>query len=152
MISDGEQGDLPRLDRRGSRVNREQLDVQRIQVIYTNALISIPKESTERGGGGHTNRDHALTIIIQILHQSLAQTIHLPPTTLRMIPGQESTLLLQLTHQIRQFLHHALIRAEILLLGQHQTEIEDEFIAVVPVRLDADRIAQDTVPIRADLK
>ena len=69
-----------------------------------------------------------------------------------MIPRQKPTLLFQLAHQVRQFLHHTLIRAEILLLGQHQTEIEDEFIAVVPVRLDADRIAQDAVPIRADLE
>ena len=45
LISDGEQGDLPCLDRRGSRVNREQLDVQRIQVIYTHALISILKKA-----------------------------------------------------------------------------------------------------------
>lgn len=48
LISDGEQGDLPCLDRWRSRVNREQLDVQRIQVIYTNALVSLKK--AERGG------------------------------------------------------------------------------------------------------
>ena len=68
-----------------------------------------------------------------------------------MIPGQKPTLLLQLAHQIGQLLHYALIRAEVLLRRQHHAEVEDELIAVVPVRLDADRVAQDAMTIRANL-
>ena len=68
-----------------------------------------------------------------------------------MIPRQEPTLLFQFPHQIRQFLHHALVRAKIPLLRQHHTEVEDELIAVVSLRLDTDRIAENAVTVRADL-
>ena len=68
-----------------------------------------------------------------------------------MIPGQESTLLFQSAQKIRQFLHHALVRAEILLFGEDQAEIEYELIAIVPLRLHADRVAQDSVDVCAYL-
>jgi hypothetical protein len=68
-----------------------------------------------------------------------------------MIPGEESILLFQPMHQIRKLLHHAFVRAKVLLLGQNQAEVEDELIAVVSERFHADRIAQYPVSICAHL-
>ena len=112
------------------------------------ANVSLHLNSLE---GALTDRNHTLAIIIQILHQGLTKTIHLPLPTPRMIPGQESTLLFQSAQKIRQFLHHALVRAEILLFGEDQAEIEYELIAIVPLRLHADRVAQDSVAVCAYL-
>lgn len=55
-------------------------------------------------------------------------------------------------HQVCYLLHHAFIGAEIVLFCENDTEIEDEFIAIVARRLHTDWIAQDTVSISADLQ
>lgn len=68
-----------------------------------------------------------------------------------MISGQEPILLLQLAHQIRQLLHHTLERAKVLLLREHDAEVEDELIAVIALRLDANRVAQNPLAVRAHL-
>ena len=99
-----------------------------------------------------TNRDHALAVIVEILHQHLAETIDFAGATFREIPRQEPILLFQRMHHIGQFLHHTPVRAEVVLLGQHQTKVEDELIAVVAGRLHADWVAQNTVSIGADLQ
>lgn len=54
-------------------------------------------------------------------------------------------------HQIGKLLHHTFVRAEVLLLGQNQAEVEDELIAVIPGRFHADRVAQYPVSICAHL-
>lgn len=110
-------------------------------------LTGLPRPAEEK----LTNRNHTLAIIIQILHQSLAKTVHFSLSALRMIPRQEPALLLQSAHEIRQLLHHTLVRAKIFLLGEYNAEIEDELVAVVPWRLDADGVAQDAISIRAYL-
>lgn len=68
-----------------------------------------------------------------------------------MIPRQESILFFQPMHQIGKLLHHTFVRAEVLLLGQNQAEVEDELIAVIPGRFHADRVAQYPVSICAHL-
>lgn len=78
-----------------------------------------------------TDWNHAFTVVVQILHHSLTQTINLSLAALGSIARQEPFLLLQPAHQIGQFLRHALVRTEILLLGQDKAKVEDEFIAVV---------------------
>lgn len=64
-----------------------------------------------------------------------------------MVPGQESILLLQFPHQIGQLLYNALERAKVLLLREDDTEIEDELIAVIPLRLDTDRVSQNPLTV-----
>lgn len=55
-------------------------------------------------------------------------------------------------HHIGQLLHHTLVGAEILLLGQHHAKVEDELIAVVARGFHADWVSQNTVTIGADLE
>lgn len=124
-----------------------------MKVSYTSSDAGFcPLDYREKKRGHHTNRNHALAVIVQILHQRLAQTVHLPLPALRMVPRQEPALLLQAMHQMCQLLHDALVRAEVLLLGQHDAEIEDELIAVVARRLHADRVPEDAIPARAYLQ
>lgn len=94
---------------------------------------------------------HALAIIIQVLHQHLTETVHLAFAAFGEIPRQKPILLLHSMHQICQFLYHALVRAKIVLLGQHDTEVEYELIAVVAGRFHADGISEDAVSVCAHL-
>lgn len=55
-------------------------------------------------------------------------------------------------HQVCQLLYHALVLAEIILLGQHDAKVEYELIAVVAGRLHADRVSEDAISICAHLK
>ena len=68
-----------------------------------------------------------------------------------MISGQKAILFLQSVHQIGQFLNDTLIRAEVFLLREHNTEIEDKFISIVAEGLHANRVAQNAVAIGAHL-
>ena len=99
-----------------------------------------------------TNGYHALAIIVQVLHQHLTKTVDFALAILREISRQKPTLLLQGMHQIGQFLYHALVRAEILLLGQHYTKVEDELISVVAGGFHADRISENAVAIHAHME
>jgi hypothetical protein len=100
----------------------------------------------------HTNRNHALAIIIQILHQRLTQTVHLPLSAFREIPRQEPILLLEAVHQIRQLLNDALVHAEVLVLGQDEAKVEDELVPVIAGGLHADGVAQDAISACAYLQ
>jgi hypothetical protein len=100
---------------------------------------------------GPTDWNHALAIVVQVLHQRLAQAVYLPLTTFGMISRQESILFLQPMHQIRQFLNNAFIAAEVFLLRQHQAEVEDELITIVSRGLHANRITENTKSVCAHL-
>jgi hypothetical protein len=99
-----------------------------------------------------TQRNHALAIVVQVLHQHLTQRIHLPCILLREVLGQEPTLLLQTPHQIRQLLHHAFVRAEVRIFRQNDTEIEDKLISIIFDAFHADWISHNSIAIAADLE
>ena len=65
---------------------------------------------------------------------------------LLLIPTQQSPNPFQLPKNPRQLPHHALEACKVLLFLQHNTDIEDIFIPIVPRRVDnADGVADDAV-------
>lgn len=109
--------------------------------------------------GIHTNRCHTLAIIIQILEYHLTNRIHLPSTTflplssfqLSLLTTQQPPTPLQLSKHTRQLPNHALKRRKVPPLIQHNRNIEDILVSVIPTRIDdADGVADDAVAVGAD--
>ena len=99
-----------------------------------------------------TDGDHALAIIVEVLHQHFTEAMNLAFATFREVARQEPILLLQRVHKVRQFLDNALVCAKVILFGQHQTEVEDKLIAVVASRFHTDWVTQNTIAICTDLE
>lgn len=77
--------------------------------------------------------------------------MHFSLSALGRILRQEPRLFLQLAHNISQFLDHAFETTPLLLLREHNAEIEDELIAVVDGRLQAHGRPENAIAVRADL-
>lgn len=139
---------MPCFNRSRRRVGREEFNIEGVEIIC-GSLVSISAVSTARG---LTNWNHALAVVVQVLHQHLAQRINLPRILLREIFRQELTLLLQPPHEIRQLLNHTLVRAEVTIFCKNYAEVEYKLIAVICGASQANRISEDSVAIVADLK
>lgn len=93
-----------------------------------------------------TNWNHALRIIIQILQHLFDERKHPRGGTL---VAQKATLLLERLEQLRHLPDDALVRAVLDRLVEHDGKVEDELVARVLAVLDAHRVAQDPVLVRA---
>jgi hypothetical protein len=71
------------------------------------------------------------------------------PQLLVLLPGQEQALLLQVSKQVRHLAHNGRVAGEVVVLVQHDGEVEDELVAVVPRVLDAHRVRDDTEAVDA---
>lgn len=89
LIPHCKQWDVPCLDRWRGRIYREQLYVQCVELVFDLSVAIIPRLEVD----GHTNRNHALAIIIEILHQHLTETVYLPLAILGKVARQETALL-----------------------------------------------------------
>lgn len=63
---------MPGLDEWRGGIYWEELDIKSIQVVYGTGQLC-----RRRAGHGHTNGNHALAIIIQVLHQHLTKAVNL---------------------------------------------------------------------------
>lgn len=109
-----------------------------------------------------TNGYHALAVIIEVFKHHLTERIHLGTTTIALFSSQyqslnallftqEISLLFQVSKQSRKLPDHARVRAKTGILVKHNTEVEDEIIALIfLVVVDADRVAYDAVLVGAD--
>lgn len=127
---DSEEGHLPGFDGRWGRVGGEELDVEGVEVV---------------------DGDHAFAVVVQVFHQDFAETVDLAAVSLGRVRGEEVGLLFKTPHEGSELLNDGLVGTEGLILGEDEAEVEDEFIAVVVGRFDADGIAEDSVAFFADL-
>lgn len=120
-----------------------------------------------------TDRNHALSIIVQVLKHHLTQRIHFTSTpdpkrtyallanTRSSIPliiphalllsTQKTPLLFQPTKQAPHFPHDlAIARPVRLVLANHESEVEHEFIAAVLALADAHGVPDDAVVVGAE--
>ena len=55
-------------------------------------------------------------------------------------------------HQVSQLPHHAFVCAEIIFLGQDETEVEDKLISVISSRFHTDWVSQNPISVGANLE
>ena len=105
--------------------------------------------------GRLTNRNHALSVVIQILPHYLQQPFHAPPTlrlrnnpaglALHLLPAQVAILHLHLGKRHGQPPHDPLVGHAVDVCFQHDTKVEDELVPDILVVGDEYGVAQDDV-------
>lgn len=120
---------MMREQRRRRRVGGEELDVERVVVI---------------------DGDHRFAVVVQVLEQDLAQGVDLARVGRRDIAAEEARLLLERAQQRRELERHRQVRRELGGAVEHEAEIEEELVARVEGRRQADRMAEDPVRIGDD--
>lgn len=84
----GEERDVPGLDARRVGQRREEFDVERVEFV---------------------DGDHAFTVVVQVFHEHLTQTVDLARVAGGVVVGQEMGLLFQTAHQVGQLLDHRFV-------------------------------------------
>lgn len=144
---DRRQRNMPGLDWRWGRVQREQLDVDCITLVWP--IVSQADLSKYfMDESEHTDRDHALAVVVQVFHDHLTNVtyIHLSFSPLLSRPRQPPTLLLASSEQPRDLPHHAQVTAKLHVLIQHDGKIEDELVSrIARRRADAHRMPEDAM-------
>lgn len=120
---------MMREQRRRRRVGGEELDVERVVVI---------------------DRDHRFAVVVQVLEQDLAQGVDLARVGRRDIAAEEARLLLERAQQRRELERHRQVRRELGGAVEHEAEIEEELVARVERRRQADRVPEDPVRVGHD--
>ena len=95
--------------RRG-RISGEELDIQRIGVIYGN---------------------HAFTVVVQILQQNFTQGVDLPGVGRGSIGREEVRLGFQRVKERSEFVNHGPVRSRVRREREDQAEIEDVFVPLI---------------------
>jgi len=139
---DGGDGDVPGSHERRRRVRGKEFEADRVRFVYYSSIPPQPRHRVKR-----TYRDHALRVVIQVLHYLLDKRVN--PGSGNLV-AQEPALLLEGFEQLCQLPYDAFVGAEFILFIKEDGEIEDELVALVAAVIDADGIAKEAVFVGAD--
>lgn len=122
-------GDMVRQQGRRGRVGGEELDVERVGIV---------------------DGDHGFAVVVQVLEQDFAQGVDFPRVGRGGVAREEVRLLFQRAQQRRQFERHRQVRRVLGGAVEHEAEIEQELVARIQGRWQADGVSEDAVRVGDD--
>lgn len=123
------EGDMMREQGGRRRVGGEQLDVKRVVVV---------------------DGDHGFAVVVQIFQQDLAQGVDFACVGRRGITAEEIGLLLEGAEQCGELEGDGQVRGEFGGAVEHEAKIEEEFVARVEGRRQANWVAEDAIRVGND--